>query len=79
VTWAFTVIADRIPIGAAVLLIFFGAGRIHTWLGTALLALIGVSIVITSPMRWSLGIGLHYLSRAYWPDPDDPLPPPSQL
>ena len=22
------------------------------------------------------GIALHYLSRAYWPDPADPIPPP---
>jgi uncharacterized protein (DUF983 family) len=23
-----------------------------------------------------LGIALHYLSRVYWPDPADPVPPP---
>jgi uncharacterized protein (DUF983 family) len=73
-TWAFTIIADRIPIGAAVLVIFFGAGRTSTWFGALLLALLAVVVVVTSPMRWSLAIGLHYLSRVYWPDPEDPLP-----
>lgn len=74
-TWAFTVIADRIPIGAAVIVIFLGAGRTSTWVGALLLTLLAVVVVVTSPMRWSLAIGLHYLSRAYWPDPADPLPP----
>lgn len=73
-TWAFTVIADRIPIGAAVIVIFFGAGRTHTWFGAVLLAVLAIVVVVSSPMRWSLAIGLHYLSRVYWPDPADPLP-----
>ena len=76
-TWAFTVIADRIPIGAAVLLIYFGAGRTSTWLGTVLLGLLGLIVIVTSPVRWSIAIALHYLSRVYWPDEDDPLPPAS--
>jgi len=33
--------------------------------------------VWTSPNRWGAGIALHYLSRVYWPDPADPLPPPA--
>jgi hypothetical protein len=26
-----------------------------------------------------VGIALHYLSRVYWPDPADPVPPPATI
>jgi hypothetical protein len=32
--------------------------------------------ILTTPNRWGVGIALHYLSRVYWPDPADPIPPP---
>jgi hypothetical protein len=35
----------------------------------------GALLVATSPNRWGVGIALHYLSRVYWPDPADPVPP----
>jgi hypothetical protein len=35
-------------------------------------------LVWTAPNRWGAGIALHYLSRLYWPDPQDPVPPPPQ-
>jgi uncharacterized protein (DUF983 family) len=74
-TWAFTIIGDRLPIGAMIVLIYFGVVRSHRVLGlTALVVLLALAIW-TSPNRWGASIALHYLSRVYWPDPADPIPP----
>jgi uncharacterized protein (DUF983 family) len=75
-TWAFTIIGDRVPVAVTIALIYFGVIRSHRALGLATLAISGVLLVWTAPNRWGVGIALHYLSRAYWPDPDDPIPPP---
>jgi uncharacterized protein (DUF983 family) len=75
-TWAFTVIGDRLPIGAIIVLIYFGVVRSHPVLGSALLVALAALVVWTAPNRWGAGIALHYLSRVYWPDPADPVPPP---
>jgi uncharacterized protein (DUF983 family) len=77
-TWAFTIIGDRLPIAAIIALIYFGVGRAHLVLGLALLAALGAVLVWTAPNRWGVGIALHYLSRIYWPDPADPIPPPKR-
>lgn len=74
-TWAFTVIGDRLPIAAIIVLIYFGVVRSHRVLGLAMLAALAVLLVWTAPNRWGAGIALHYLSRMYWPDPMDPIPP----
>ena len=75
-TWAFFIIGDRLPLGAIVLLIYFGVVRWHRVLGlTMLLVLVGL-VVWTAHNRWGVGIALHYLSRVFWPDPADPIPPP---
>jgi uncharacterized protein (DUF983 family) len=74
-TWAFTIFGDRLPIGAIIVLIYLGVVRSHPVLGvTLLVALLGL-LVWTAPNRWGVGIALHYLSRVYWPDPADPIPP----
>ena len=73
-TWAFTIIGDRLPIGAIVVLIYFGAGRARPLIGFVLIALFTVVLIWTAPNRWGVGIALHYLSRVIWPDPDDPIP-----
>src|SRR5688500_1407008 len=73
-TWAFTVIGDRLPIGALVAAIYFGVARFHFAAGVALFVLVGVLVVWTAPNRWGVGIALHYLSRRYSADPDDPIP-----
>jgi hypothetical protein len=73
-TWAFTIIGDRLPVAAIVVLIYFGYGRTHKVLGLITFALLGVLLVWTAPNRWGVGIALHYLSRLYWPDPQDPVP-----
>ena len=75
-TWAFTIFGDRLPIGAMIVAIYFGIGRAHPILGATLLVVLLAILVVTSPNRWGAGIALHYLTRVFWPDPADPLPPP---
>jgi len=73
-TWAFTIIGDRLPLGALVVLVYFGVFRAHRALGLATFAVMGLLFVASSPNRWGVGIALHYLSRRRWPDPADPVP-----
>ena len=75
-TWAFTIIGDRLPIGAIVLVIYFGVVRSYPVLGVTLMVLSLALLIWTTPSRWGVGIALHYLSRVQWPDPADPVPPP---
>ena len=75
-TWAFTVIGDRLPIGAIMVLIYFGVVRSYPVVGLSMLIVLAVLVVWKAPNRWGVGIALHYLSRVYWPDPADPIPPP---
>jgi uncharacterized protein (DUF983 family) len=75
-TWAFTIIGDRLPVAALIAIIYFGIFQSHRALGIVMFVLIGMLFVWTSPNRWGVGIALHYLSRVYWPDPADPVPPP---
>ena len=75
-TWAFTIIGDRLPIGAMIVVIYFGVVRSYPLPGLTMLVLLMVLLVWTSPNRWGAGIALHYVSRVYWPDPADPIPPP---
>jgi hypothetical protein len=44
-----------------------------------MLVLLAIVAVWTTPNRWGVGIALHYLSRVYWPDPTDPIPPPGTV
>lgn len=75
-TWAFTIIGDRLPIAVIIVLIYFGVTRSHPVLGLTMMAAMLAVIVWTSPNRWGAGLALHYLSRVYWLDPADPVPPP---
>lgn len=73
-TWFFTIVGDRLPVGVAIVLVYFGFVRSHRTIGLAVfIAMIGL-LVWTSPNRWGVGIALHYLSRVFWPDPSDPVP-----
>lgn len=74
-TWAFTILGDRLPVAAIIVLLYFGFVQIHRLLGFALIAVALILLVWTSPNRWGAGIALHYLSRIFWPDPADPVPP----
>jgi hypothetical protein len=50
--------------------------RSHRVLGLTMLAvLVGIGLW-TTPNRWGAAIALHYLSRIYWPETADPIPPP---
>ena len=74
-TWAFTIIGDRLPVAAIIVMIYFGWGRMPLVPGLLLVGVCGVLLVWTAPNRWGAGIALHYLSRVIWPDPYDPVPP----
>jgi len=74
-TWAFSIVGDRLPIAAIIVLIYFGIVRSHPVAGFVALIALGALLVATAPNRWGAGIALHYLSRLIWPDPDDPVPP----
>ena len=74
-TWLFTIIGDRIPIVAIIAAIYFGVARAHLAAGLLLFLVAGLLVVWTAPNRWGVGIALHYVSRVYFPDPDDPVPP----
>jgi uncharacterized protein (DUF983 family) len=73
-TWAFTVIGDRVPVAAAIALVYFGLFRTNRTLGIVALVVLGVVLIWTAPNRWGVGIALHYVSRVYFPDPQDPVP-----
>ena len=75
-TWAFTILGDRVPIAVIIVLIYFGVMRSYPVLGLAMMIVVLAVLVWTAPNRWGVGIALDYLSRVYWPDPADPLPPP---
>jgi uncharacterized protein (DUF983 family) len=74
-TWAFTILGDRLPIAAIIVVIYFGLVQRHRTAGFVVIGILGAALVWTAPNRWGLGIALHYLSRRLWPDPADPIPP----
>jgi hypothetical protein len=57
--------------------IYFGVVRSHPVLGVTMLVALAAVAIWTTHNRWGAGIALHYLSRVYWPDPADPIPPPA--
>ena len=75
-TWAFTVLGDRLPLGAMVAVVYFGVFRVNRLLGSILFACLALGFIWTSPNRWGVGIALHYVSRVLAHDADDPIPPP---
>ena len=56
------------------MVVYFGVFSAHRGLGFAAFGVLIALLVWTSPNRWGVGIALHYLSRAFWPDPNDPIP-----
>jgi hypothetical protein len=77
-TWAFTIIGDRLPVAIALALVYFGLFRSNRQLGLLAVGVLTIVLIVTAPNRWGVGIALHYLSRLYWPDPADPIPPADQ-
>jgi len=74
-TWAFTIIGDRIPVAIIIVFIYFGVFRRSHVLGVVMILAFTAVLLWTAPNRWGVGIALHYLSRRYFPDPSDPVPP----
>ena len=58
-----------------IVVIYFGVARTYRVLGLALLVVLGAFVVYTAPNRWGAGVALDYLSRVFWPDPADSIPP----
>ena len=75
-TWAFTVLGDRIPVGILIAAVYFGVARAHHVLGVWLFIALGAATIWTAPNRWGVGIAIHYLTRKFSGDPDDPIPEP---
>ena len=62
-----------------IVLIYFGVAHSHPVLGLMMVVVLLALLVWTAPNRWGVGIALHYLSRVYWPEPADPIPPPPAI
>jgi len=78
-TWGFWIIGDRLPVAIAIAAVYFGL-RPHTPMQIALfVGTLGGVLIATIPHRMGLVVALHYLSRRFWPDPDDTIPPPQPL
>jgi uncharacterized protein (DUF983 family) len=74
-TWFFTILGDRVPVGLIIAALYFGVVTSRPALGMSLIGIVVGLLFWTSPNRWGLGVALHYLSRVYFTDPDDPIPP----
>jgi uncharacterized protein (DUF983 family) len=75
-TWAFTIIGDRIPVAAGIIVVYFGLGsRLGPASLIAVMTVLCAALLWTAPNRWGLGVALLYLQRTWWPDPLDPIPP----
>jgi uncharacterized protein (DUF983 family) len=77
-TWAFTIIGDRIPVAAGIVIVYFELGsRLGPLALFAAMTVVIALLLWTTPNRWGLGVALLYLQRTRWPDPLDKLPPAS--
>ena len=75
-TWAFTIVGDRIPVAAAIVVVYFELGsRLGPVSLIAVMAVLCAILLWTAPNRWGLGVALLYLQRTRWPDPLDAIPP----
>ena len=76
-TWLYWIVMDRIPIAAGLILIVFFGLRTPTWPRALIFfATMAAPLVATMPQRQGVAIALNYLSRVYFRDPSDALPPP---
>jgi hypothetical protein len=74
-TWAFTIIGDRIPVAAGIIVVYFELGsRLGPVALVAVMAVLCAALLWTAPNRWGLGVALLYLQRTRWPDPLDRIP-----
>ncbi len=74
-TWAFWIIGNRVPLFVAIAAVYLGVGP-QSWLqGLSIIAAFAVALIVTLPQRLGIVTALDYLSRRYWPDPADVIPP----
>ena len=73
-TWAFWIIGDRIPIAIAIAAVYFGVGPRSWSEGALAIGVVAAALIATIPQRVGLVVALDYLSRRWWPDPNDALP-----
>jgi len=74
-TWAFTIIGDRIPVAAGIIVVYFELGsRLGSGALIAVMVVLCALLLWTAPNRWGVGVALLYLQRVWWPDPLDPIP-----
>lgn len=72
-TWMFMMITDRIPMLAAIAIMYFGFIS-STWLGTGVFIVAAATpILATIRERQGLALALDYLSRIYFRDPSDEI------
>ena len=74
-SWAFWIVGDRIPAAVAIVAVYFGFGPRSWEQGAVFIAAVAGVLVITIPHRLGFVTALDYLSRRYWPDPADAIPP----
>ena len=74
-TWLYWIVMDRIPLALGIIMIYFGF-RVSDWkVGVMFFLAMAVPLVVTMPHRQGIAIALNYLSRLYFEDPSDEIPP----
>ena len=72
-TWMFIIITDRIPMLAAIAVMYFGF-IMKTWTTTAIFtAAVAIPLIATIRRRQGLALALDYLSRIHFRDPSDEI------
>jgi len=74
-TWAFWIVGDRIPLGVAIAIVYFGFGPGSWAQGSAFLFAFALVMIATIPQRLGVVLALDYLTRQWWPEPEDPMLP----
>jgi uncharacterized protein (DUF983 family) len=76
-TWLYWIVMDRIPLAIGlILIVFFGVHTLSWQEGMFFFGLLAVPLVVTMPQRQGFAVALNYLSRVYFRDPSDQIPPP---
>jgi uncharacterized protein (DUF983 family) len=73
-TWFCVHVVDRILLAVLIVLVYFGIPRTYPRLAVLAFVAVGAMLIWTTPKRWGICTALHYLTRAYSRDPDDPIP-----
>jgi uncharacterized protein (DUF983 family) len=75
-TWLYWIVMDRIPIAIGlILIVFFGVHTLSWQAGLLFFGILAIPLVATMPQRQGFAVALNYLSRVYFRDPSDEIPP----